>query len=817
MDSKVPQHHALSLPVDDDSVRRLMQAALHGHIHIAKPLLYGVSADVRDRTGRTPLSWIASYDLAARPDNRSVPEQFVRFLLEKGADPNLGDQHGETPLHWAAKAGDDCMVDLLLQNGVHSDLADRRGRTPLSRAAERGHAAVVKLLLTAGRADADSKDARGRTPLSWAAETGRLETARILLDHGASVDIQDHEGQIPLWWFISNAVTLRTTDERWDISPKDFQQWLDLLGSNHGVEPLTKARRTFLSWACERGDKKLVEHLLRTTWADPNTVDRYRKTPLIYALEWDHYDIVELLLSGAVDSDTKRRDIVSLRIMVQEGRSRILKSFLERYKPSLEEEDEYGSFSLIRMALSQGDRTTVTVLLEHKATIECLENADWFGPCSTTNPATELVPLKIAHVDHNQHSVPVMDMTIKDADRGAIATLLRQRAKILQLKEDDEEEGYGTGHDRKTGKASTAVYIAALRDGRKKARWIRSHVVDREVRALPRVTEETHLILFRENYVWNTYCQMDHSPNRLLYSLGHRGPCRTFTLSIRVDVKMRSVLSRGYDGDEYSRYQDHATRTVEWVVLEAPLKTIHYFSNLPYGWIPQNDVELVQLFMQTLRDDWMAFCQDARNSMGELRSHQLTARGKDDVLIDTVAESMLQWTHIQGILSEQLSQARSFVSQYQRFSETRRFSEKMSEIIDALDRDVTAQIEKLEQTVRDILQIEFAWVTINEAHRSTGIAASLQRLSWITFIFLPLMFASSLFGMNVDVLKNDPSWRWYPLVGGVLLLLTLVVWISSKFTNVDQIEHKTRAMARRSMLRLQPARKDFTTQKTGWL
>lgn len=39
--------------------------------------------------------------------------------------------------------------------------------------------------------------------------------------------------------------------------------------------------------------------------------------------------------------------------------------------------------------------------------------------------------------------------------------------------------------------------------------------------------------------------------------------------------------------------------------------------------------------------------------------------------------------------------------------------------------------------------------------------------------------------MNVDVLKNDPSWRWYPLVGGVLLLLTLIVWISSKFTNVS--------------------------------
>lgn len=94
---------------------------------------------------------------------------------------------------------------------------------------------------------------------------------------------------------------------------------------------------------------------------------------------------------------------------------------------------------------------------------------------------------------------------------------------------------------------------------------------------------------------------------------------------------MRSVLSRGYDGGGYSRYQDHATRTVEWVVLEAPLKTIHYFSNLPYGWVPQNDVELVQLFMQTLRDDWMAFCQDARNSMGELVRPSVSFLGNGNV------------------------------------------------------------------------------------------------------------------------------------------------------------------------------------------
>ncbi|PWY73119.1 hypothetical protein BO94DRAFT_549919 [Aspergillus sclerotioniger CBS 115572] len=250
-----------------------------------------------------------------------------------------------------------------------------------------------------------------------------------------------------------------------------------------------------------------------------------------------------------------------------------------------------------------------------------------------------------------------------------------------------------------------------------------------------------------------------------------------------MDMKIGTSLSDDEDDDS-------TVRVVEWAVMEAPPKTIHYFSNLPYGWIPQNDLEVVQLFMQTWRDDWVAFCREARGYLGRLRTHQLTSRGKDDRLIDSIAESMQQWTQLQARLAEQLSQARDFVSQYQRFSETRKFSEQMQDTIDGLDREISGQIDKLEQTVRDLLQIEFAWVSINEAHRSTSLATSMKRLSWITFIFLPLTFASSLFGMNVDILENNPSWRWYPLFGGVLLLLTVAVWVWSKFTNVGCSRYK---------------------------
>ncbi|KAH1724127.1 hypothetical protein KXX25_000846 [Aspergillus fumigatus] len=779
---------ASHLALNDEEIHQLMHAARCGDIVQLRSLLYGVSPDIRDSTGRTAFSWAASYDLTQSPETYNNCNLVLQFLLDRGANPDLADYHGETPLHWAVKGGDYRMVDLLLQKNVESDLPDSRSRTPLSRAAERGYDRVVEVLLTKGKADADYKDARGRTPLSWAAENWHLETATILVNHGASVDIHDREGQLPLWWFISNTIKRTAMEQQYQPGKGDYlQKWLTLLGPKHGVEPMTKARRTFLSWACEKGDQELVKHFLQTAWADPNSIDRYRKTPLIYALEWNHYEIADMLISGVKTGTILKRDIVSLRIMIQESRSRLLKPFLERYKPSLEHEDEYNTIPLMRIALQQADRATVAVLLEHRASIQGLENVDWFGPCSTVKSSADLVFLNDMRTGHGHNAIPLMKMAIEEGDRAAVAALLDQRERMLRIKEQENDDDSDIGQ-RSREVTAVAVDIAVARNGTKTAQWLIQGELEAHIRNMPKTADETHLILFRENQLWKTYLQVGHSPNELRFSLGNKSPCRTFTLSIQMNLRMSHTLPGGHNEGNFPSYQNGTFRTIEWAVLEVPPKAIHYFSNLPFGWVPKNDLEFIQLFMQTWREDWMNFCRDARSVLSRLRSHQLTARGKDDLLIDAVAENMQQWTRLQGTLEEQLSQARHFVSQYQRYSETRRFSEQMHQIIDAAERDIQNQ--------------EFAWVSINEAHRSTSLATSLKRISWITFVFLPLTFASSLFGMNVDLLKDDPSWRWYPLVGGILLLLTVIAWLLSKFTNIEMwAERKAELIMKRSRRR----------------
>lgn len=89
-------------------------------------------------------------------------------------------------------------------------------------------------------------------------------------------------------------------------------------------------------------------------------------------------------------------------------------------------------------------------------------------------------------------------------------------------------------------------------------------------------------------------------------------------MSIQMNLRMSHTLPGGHNEGNFPSYQNGTFRTIEWAVLEVPPKAIHYFSNLPFGWVPKNDLEFIQLFMQTWREDWMNFCRDARSVLSRL-------------------------------------------------------------------------------------------------------------------------------------------------------------------------------------------------------
>ncbi|KAI0871177.1 hypothetical protein GGS24DRAFT_472221 [Hypoxylon argillaceum] len=93
---------------------------------------------------------------------------------------------------------------------------------------------------------------------------------------------------------------------------------------------------------------------------------------------------------------------------------------------------------------------------------------------------------------------------------------------------------------------------------------------------------------------------------------------------------------------------------------------------------------------------------------------------------------------------------------------------------------------ELSEKAQSLIGLEFNLASILEARRSTSTNRSLKRLTWVTFVFLPLLFVSSLFGMNVDILSHDPSWWYYFPIAGGFLLFTFAVWIF--FKRYDSLE-----------------------------
>ena len=82
------------------------------------------------------------------------------------------------------------------------------------------------------------------------------------------------------------------------------------------------------------------------------------------------------------------------------------------------------------------------------------------------------------------------------------------------------------------------------------------------------------------------------------------------------------------------------------------------------------------------------------------------------------------------------------------------------------------------QPLERMIDLMYKSVTIRDSRQSLELKASLWRLSWITFVFLPLTFLSGFFGMNVDIFRFYPSIKWYFVSAVPLLTVVVAFWFS---------------------------------------
>ena len=112
----------------------------------------------------------------------------LELLIAHGADVNEADRHGWSLLHYTAgkegSGGSTTMTRMLLDKGANPNVVERSGLTPLHLAAGEGKKTRVELLINHG-ANVNAKDWEGKTPLSLAQEAGHTDLVELLRKHGA--------------------------------------------------------------------------------------------------------------------------------------------------------------------------------------------------------------------------------------------------------------------------------------------------------------------------------------------------------------------------------------------------------------------------------------------------------------------------------------------------------------------------------------------------------------------------------------------------------------------------------------------------------
>jgi ankyrin repeat protein len=144
-------------------------------------------------------------DRGADVDARSAWRDYQRHVTAEGRPKNL-DSGGFTPLLYAARENCVACVDVLLAHGADIDLPDPDGVSPLHVAIMNANWDLAKKLIEAG-ANVDQWDIYGEAPLFAAIgmykradgghasidapnETDGMGVIRLLLDHGANTNMQ---------------------------------------------------------------------------------------------------------------------------------------------------------------------------------------------------------------------------------------------------------------------------------------------------------------------------------------------------------------------------------------------------------------------------------------------------------------------------------------------------------------------------------------------------------------------------------------------------------------------------------------------------
>lgn len=265
----------------------------------------------KDSAGNTPLH------IALIKDS---PYEYIKFLVDSGADVNARNKDGDSVLFMAVRKNKRDVGDLLLSKNADIFASNTDNNSPLRIALTQG-GEVQDWLITSQTLNAS--DGSGNTPLHYACEWKLDEAASALIQKGANVNAVNANGESALFaavkadspstisTLVENGIITDTrsnltrdhlgnTPLHYAVKWNSLQAAQSVISLGFDVNSQNLSGKTALSDSCRSGKTKMVI-LLIGNGANVNATDVTGRSALVDSIQSGNEEMVKLMLENGAN------------------------------------------------------------------------------------------------------------------------------------------------------------------------------------------------------------------------------------------------------------------------------------------------------------------------------------------------------------------------------------------------------------------------------------------------------------------------------------------------------------------------------------